>query len=175
MKAIAIIGFMAVGKTSVAKLLASKLDCEFIDTDEEIEEEQDMSIAEIFQTFGEEYFRQLEHEMIVRSSQMENVVLATGGGAVISAKNRALLKENCFLVTLTSTPEVILKRVENDGATRPILSEDTEKPYDRICRLQKEREAFYQNADLTIDTSEMSIYEIVTYIIEQMSRLGVMR
>lgn len=173
MAKLAIIGFMAVGKTSVAKLLAGRLNYEMIDTDEWIAEEQDMSIGEIFDAFGEAYFRQLEHEMILRCTQMDNVVIATGGGAVLSAKNRAVLKEECFLISLTTHPQVILQRVQADGQTRPLLISDSEEPYQRICRLQEERSAFYQEADLLIDTSDKSLLEIVELIVEQLRVKGI--
>lgn len=172
MATIAIIGFMAVGKTSVAKLLANRLGYEMIDTDEWIADEQDMSISEIFALSGEGYFRQLEHEMIRRCTQMDNVVIATGGGAVLNAKNRELLRKRCFLVSLTSDPQVILQRVQADGATRPLLSSTEEEPYQRICHLQDERQAFYQEADLQIDTSQKSLLEIVEIILDTLRKKG---
>ena len=172
MATIAIIGFMAAGKTSVAKLLAGRLHYEMIDTDEWIAEEQDLSIAEIFAASGEAYFRQLEHEMILRCTQMDNVVIATGGGAVLNAKNRALLQERCYLISLITNPRVVLERVQADGHTRPLLESDSETPYQRICRLQEERKAYYEQADLVIDTSEKSLLEIVEIITKKLQEAG---
>ena len=175
MATIAIIGFMAVGKTSVAKLLAGRLNYEMIDTDEWIAEEQDRSISEIFAASGEDYFRQLERDMLLRCTQMDKVVIATGGGAVLSAKNRELLKERCFVISFTSSPQVILKRVQADGHTRPLLHSDSEGPYQRICRLQDERKNYYQEADLTIDTSEKSLLEIVEFILAELHAKGLVQ
>ena len=172
MATIAIIGFMAVGKTSVAKLLAGRLDYEMIDTDKWIADEQDMAISERFAASGEDYFRQLERDMLLRCTQMDNVVIATGGGAVLSPKNRELLKERCYVISLTSDPEVILKRVQADGHTRPLLESQTEAPYQRICRLQDERKSFYQEADLMIDTSDKTLLEIVELIMADLQAKG---
>lgn len=166
-KNIAIIGFMAVGKTTVAKRLAMKIGYEAVDLDDRVTEQLEMSIAEIFETFGEGYFREVEHEQLKQLTDEENIVLSTGGGTVLREANRAILREKFFLICLTSKAEVILERVTKDGGTRPLLKNAAE-PLAHIDTLLSEREEFYQQADLYVDTSDKSIDEIVLYILEKL-------
>lgn len=167
MATIAIIGFMAVGKTAVAKVLANRLKYEVVDLDHIIVEEQEMSIGEIFTTYGEDYFRELEKEALKTYCMMDRVVIATGGGAVLSAKNREMLKDHCYTICLTSQAEEIVKRAQKDGQTRPILA-NAEDPLNHVQTLLDQRQAFYEQADLHIDTTERNINQVVEAIMSQL-------
>ena len=97
-KNIILTGFMGSGKTAVGRILAEKLNVEFVDMDDLIEREQKMSISEIFSRFGEKRFRKLEKEVAGRVSQGKNQVIATGGGVVLSSENMANLKMDGIII-----------------------------------------------------------------------------
>jgi shikimate kinase len=140
---IVLCGFMGCGKTTVGKILAEKLGYTFKDSDLEIEKEQGTTISEIFNKFGEAYFRSLETEMLKRLSDEKGLIIATGGGAVVNKNNADILKENNFVVYLKVTPETVLERLKND-TTRPLLMRDDKET--AIKTLMAEREDAYNYA-----------------------------
>jgi shikimate kinase len=119
-RAIVLVGMMGVGKSTVGRMLASQLGVDFIDTDEEIERAADMSIAEIFERFGEEYFRDGERRVIARLIGEGPKVIATGGGAFINDATRALIKDTCHSVWIDADIEVLVTRVSR-RSHRPLL------------------------------------------------------
>ena len=162
---VAIFGFMGVGKSSVGQLVAEALGIEFVDLDDTIVAEAGMDISSIFRERGEEGFRKLEKEATQRISAMDGVVIACGGGTVIDEDNREALSRNSRMILLTADPETILQRVEADGDTRPLLS-DQEK-VEPIARLLRERMPRYiEAADKTVDTSGKTQAEVAQEIIE---------
>src|SRR3989338_3633633 len=120
MKNIVLIGFMGTGKTSVGKILASKLGRPVADVDQRIEERQKRKIREIFESEGEARFRAFEKEAVAEIASGEGVVITTGGGVVLDPANIAALKKNGILVALSATPETIHRRVKN-ARHRPLL------------------------------------------------------
>lgn len=121
MKGIALCGFMGCGKTTVADALQKKHGLNHIDTDKYIEEKTGMTISDIFKEYGEEHFRDLEHDTISTLSKENSNVLALGGGAVMFKRNVDILKENGYtLVFIDTDLEVIKNRLKND-TTRPLL------------------------------------------------------
>ena len=164
MKAVALIGFMAAGKSAVGRELAQRLQKNFVDLDEAIAQSALMTIGEIFERYGENYFRQEEQRALEHFAVQKDIVLATGGGAVLNEKNRAILNERFFVVSLSATPDMIWQRVQKDGATRPLLA-GYDDPLARIKTLLKERAPFYEKADLFIDTSQKTVAEIVEMIV----------
>lgn len=159
---IALVGFMGTGKSSVGRLLARRLGFKFLDTDLLIEKKEGRSIPEIFAEEGEEYFRRVESEVleeIINSG--DSFVLATGGGIVISAKNRRLLKDRTFPVLLTASPETIYRRTSGGG--RPLLN--LTKPEKRINELLKKREVYYREFKDRVDTEGKTLFEVTGEIL----------
>src|SRR5712691_2151987 len=105
---------MGTGKSEVGKKLAARLDRKFIDTDALVEQEEGMSIAQLFADKGEPYFREREKRMVARVCQEGGVVIATGGGTMVNEENAAQLQASGTVLCLTATPEVILNRVQKD-------------------------------------------------------------
>lgn len=163
-KNIILTGFMGAGKTSVGTRLARDLGYAFIDTDELIEADQKIAITEIFSSFGEPYFREVETRIIRRVLEGEGQVVSTGGGAVMRDENRAIFKERGLTVCLTARPEVIFDRIRRE-THRPLLR--TADPLARVRELLGERERFYRQADLIIDTSEKTVDQVIGEIREK--------
>lgn len=158
-------GFMGTGKSTVGKTVADRLGWPFIDTDVLIEEETQMTIPTIFAERGEPYFRALERAMIARVCLGAGQVIATGGGAMTSEENVRVLKENGAVICLTAQPEVILSRVQSN-TNRPLLQ--GEAPLTKITRLLNARAGAYEKADFTVDTSSLTVNEVVETICAQL-------
>ncbi|MGC8792949.1 MAG: shikimate kinase [Bryobacteraceae bacterium] len=146
-----LVGFMGTGKSTVGRLLADRLGWNFVDLDEEIEAEQRMKIAEIFDRYGEEHFRQLEREALrrrVRAIQRgEPTVMALGGGAFAQPDNYTLIEENGISIWLDCPLELARKRVEQD-TNRP-LARDPEK----FVQLYEARRSSYARADFRVEVT----------------------
>ena len=164
LKNIILTGFMGVGKTSVGTRLAEDLGYTFVDTDELIEADQKITITDIFSTFGEPYFRDVEAKIIGEVTERERQVVSTGGGAVIRDENRAAFKKAGFVVCLTARPDVIFERIKHE-THRPLLR--TPDPLAKIRELLEGRARFYGQADITIDTSEKSVDSVISEIKER--------
>jgi shikimate kinase len=160
---IALTGFMAVGKSAVGRTLAKKLKRRFLDLDKVVEKAEGMKVREIFAQKGQPYFRQREKEALVQVLQHGGQVIATGGGVIMDEDNLRLLRERAFLVCLTASTEALLKRAGN-GTKRPLLRRADRK--ERIAELLSEREAKYAQADAMIDTTHLSIDQVVEKVVE---------
>lgn len=160
---IILIGFMGTGKTTVGKIVAQKLGLDFIDTDKEIVSATGLSIVDIFQRYGEIRFRSEESAAVRRIAEMNNKVVATGGGVVLNSENIEVLRENGIIIALESSPEVILERISRKN-TRPLLQQGN--PLETIKKLQSEREALYKQAPNIIETSYLTLDEVVSKVIE---------
>jgi shikimate kinase len=162
---VAIFGFMGVGKSSVGRLVAEALGMEFVDMDDTIVVDAGMEITAIFEERGEKGFRELEKEATRAIAARDGVVIACGGGAVLDEDNLEALRRNSRMILLTADPETILERVEADGDTRPLLSD--EEKVEPIARLLRERMPRYLEAsDTTVDTSGKTQGEVAREIIE---------
>jgi shikimate kinase len=151
---IALVGFMATGKTAFGRILAKKLGWSFIDCDAVIERRERMKIARIFARKGEPYFRRAESAVLAASLKKKRAVISTGGGAVISAKNRRLLKRSAFVVWMRSPLAYILKRAGKSPA-RPLLNAPDRASAAR--RLLKTRTPLYEDcADVAVWTRAKS-------------------
>lgn len=155
---------MGTGKTEVGKILAQRLGLTFFDADSIIEQEQNMTITEIFRQFGEPYFRDIEADVIKRLSEKDRVVIATGGGAVLREENMKNLRKKGIIVCLMASPETILRRTSNDSS-RPLLQ--VEDPLRKIKELLKFRRPYYENSDIMVDTEDKDPAEIVEEIMER--------
>ena len=159
MRNVILCGFMGCGKTSVGKQLASILNCKFIDTDELIEKEHKKTIEEIFKDNGEDYFRDLEHEICKKISNIKESVISTGGGLMTYNRNVEEIKKENIVIFLDASFSVICKRI-GESDTRPLFKdkEKTKKLYD------DRKEKYMLAADYTID-GNMSIKDIILAIL----------
>jgi shikimate kinase/3-dehydroquinate synthase len=165
-KNIFLIGLMGSGKTTVGRALAKKLNKRFIDSDHEIEARTGASISLIFEIEGEESFRQREAEVIRDLTAQEDIVLATGGGAILHPGSRALLAERGTVIYLRASVGSILQRTSHDKS-RPLLQ--TADPRRRIEELSRTREPLYTEiADIVIDTGRPNVQFLVQSILSQL-------
>jgi shikimate kinase len=149
---------MGAGKSTIGRRLAGRLQLSFVDADTEIEAAADMSIAEIFATHGEPYFRDGEARVIARLLDNGPSVLATGGGAFMREDTRNRIRDKAISIWLKADPDVILRRVKR-RVDRPLLQ--TPDPAATIGRLIEERHPVYQRADLTIASRDVPHEKIV--------------
>lgn len=161
---LALIGFMGVGKSTMGRHLADFLNFQFVDTDELIEQRQKTSISQIFEEHGEAYFRRLERDLVMEMKSWDRAVISTGGGLVTFEDNIDHLKQHAFVVCLWASPQTIFDRVKRQSH-RPLLQ--TEDPLGTITNLLSERKAFYQAADLMINTETRPMRQISQIIVRQ--------
>jgi len=164
-------GFMAVGKTSVGKILAQKLSMPFLDTDTMIENRMGMSVSDIFEKQGEEVFRLMEKDVILQAVSFKPSVIALGGGAFLSAENRKLILKAGTTIALSWPEDILLKRI-GCGQDRPLLKGlDKKTMFEKISSLLKERENAYRKADIYLYFSkpvkEERIAEIIIQYLEK--------
>ena len=156
---IALIGFSGTGKTTVAKLLAKKLDKKFISTDDEIEKKAKMGKSKFVKSYGLEKFFELESEVIENASGLDECIFDTSGGIVIRNENIINLKKSALIVLLTADIKTMMSRLKkiNPSAKKNNI--------DKIKNVLQERESRYKKAaDYTIDTSRLSPEEICDLI-----------
>ena len=150
---VVLVGMMGVGKTSVGRRLATVLDFDFIDADDAIVEAAQMSVAELFERYGEAYFRGGERRVIARLLDEQRTaagsVIATGGGAFVDPATRALILDRGIAVWLDSDVETLLDRVGRN-ANRPLLRQGD--PRETLVRLKREREAHYREAPIHVQS-----------------------
>lgn len=163
-----LIGFMGAGKTSVAAALGEALEREVLEMDQYIVRHEGMSIPEIFNRKGEDYFRQCETKLLRSMAEWEPLVVSCGGGVAMRQENVEAMGACGTVILLQARPEVILERVRDDH-NRPLLEGHKDVPY--ISALMEQRRPKYEAAaDFTVDTSELSIPqvrdEILRYIFE---------
>ena len=157
-----LVGLMGAGKTSVGRMLARRMDKEFLDADTEIEKITGVKIPVIFEIEGESGFRAREEKMIDQLTAMSGIVLATGGGAVISPANRLLLKNRGRVIYLRAAPEDLWRRTRRDR-NRPLLQ--TADPLGKLRILHEQRDPLYREvADLIVDTGSQSVAHLTSRI-----------
>jgi len=159
---IVLIGFMGTGKTTIGRKLAVRLGYHFVDTDHTIEREQNCRIAELFENKGVSYFRNLESSVLKRLSKVENTVVATGGGILVTPGNMDLIRKVGKSIHLKADFDEIFERVTRNKK-RPLVQ--TEDPLKSVMELYDKRKHLYQQADITIDTKSLKMWNIVSKII----------
>ncbi len=167
MKNIYLVGFMGTGKPTVGKALAKKKKLQFVNLDELIELKQKRAISDIFAKDGEPYFRKVEKRVLKEVSKEKKFVVACGGGIVLDKDNIKIMKETGIIICLTASPQVILERTAA-YSHRPLLN--VKAPKKQIELLLKMRAPYYAQADKTIDTSKISIREVVEKILKVASK-----
>ena len=152
---ISLCGMMGSGKSSIGKILANKLDYNFIDTDKMIEIKAGKTIKKIFEEDGEEYFRDLEEKITINILERKETIISLGGGTIINKKIRSSIKKNSYNIYLNVDVDILTKRLQN-SKTRPLIyKKNIKKELINIIGL---REKFYQKADLIIK-NEKNIIE----------------
>ena len=161
-----LIGFMGAGKSTISDYLKNALAMDVVEMDQCIVERQGMSISDIFETYGEEYFRELETNLLIEMQSQSNVVVSCGGGVPMRERNVVEMKKNGRVVLLTAKPETILERVK-DNHDRPLLENNKTVPF--IADLMERRRAKYEAAaDIVIQTDGKSELEICEELIHRL-------
>jgi shikimate kinase len=169
-----LIGYRCSGKTTLARLVAERLGCDWADSDAEIQRRAGMSIARIFTTQGEAAFRRLEETVIAELCHRQRLALAVGGGAPMSEANRRAIRAAGRVVWLAARPETILARMKADprsGTNRPPLS--SKPPLEEIIELLAARTPHYQQlAERTLDTDQRRPEDLAAEIADWVLGLG---
>ena len=164
-----LIGFMGAGKTTVSDYLSTMFAMEIVEMDQVIAEREEMSIPDIFATYGEEYFRSLETKLLKELQTGKNCIISCGGGAALREENVVEMKKNGRVVLLTASPETIYERVK-DSDDRPILNGN--KNVDFIAdMMEKRREKYEAAADVVIQTDNKTILQISEELITKLMEL----
>lgn len=162
---IILIGFMGVGKTVVGKSLAKNLNIKFIDMDNEIEKRENKIISDIFKESGEEYFRELENDLLKELVKEDNIIISTGGGIIIKQENIDILKQERKVIFLDANVKTIQKNVSKEIDKRPLLKQ-SENIAETIDNLLKKRINKYNDTyNIKIDINDKNINEVVSEIL----------
>jgi shikimate kinase len=154
-------GFMGTGKTTIGNRLATALQLKWIDLDHFIVSHSGKTIPALFQERGEIGFREIEHACLKEICRLTGYIVTTGGGSVIQADNRKLMKASGRCITLTASLECIWKRIQYD-TDRPLLQHPS--PKEHLAVLLQERESFYNEADRLVNTGNRSIDDVIAEI-----------
>lgn len=163
---IVLIGFMGAGKTSISEYLKTLFAMDVIEMDQIIAEREGMSIPDIFEVHGEQYFRDLETNLLIEMQSRKNVVISCGGGTPLRECNVVEMKKNGRVVLLTASPETIFDRVK-DSHDRPVIENNKNVPF--IADLMEKRRAKYEAAaDIIINTDGKSLIEVCEELVQQL-------
>ena len=166
---IVLIGFMGAGKSTISDYLSTVFDMRLVEMDQEIAEREEMSIPDIFATYGEEYFRNLETKLLKELQSEKNCIISCGGGAALRKENVAEMKKNGRVVLLTASPETVYERVK-DSDDRPILNGNNNVEF--IAQLMEKRKEKYEAAaDVVIQTDNKTILQICEELITRLMEL----
>ena len=154
---------MATGKSAVGRNLARKLHRRFVDLDALIEKAEGRKVREIFAEKGESYFRRLEKQMLAQILSEPGQIIATGGGIILDEDNLTLLRQKSLLIGLTASTDVLVGRVGRNSK-RPLLKGGDVRA--RIEELLQQRQSRYAQADVSIDTSGLTINQVVEKILD---------
>lgn len=164
-----LIGMMGAGKSTMGRILAKHLQKSFIDSDTEIQNRTGVTIPHIFDVEGEQGFRQRESAAIQDILQGDNIVLATGGGAILAATNRECLRENGVVVYLQANVQELWQRTRHDK-NRPLLQ--TDNPQEKLAELFHHRDPLYlEAADIIIQTGRQSVQTLMLQLVDKLHAL----
>ena len=175
-KRIYLTGFMTSGKSTIGPILANSLGWDYYDIDREIEADNGKTVVKIFETEGEDYFRDQETKKLTELSQKDNLIIALGGGTIVNEENFKIIKATGKLIYLKVTPEAIYQRIKHK-LDRPlfkdlVLNEKPEEEFlKRIKDILVERSSYYESADITIDTGQQRIGLTIDNLVKKISRM----
>ena len=162
-----LIGMMGSGKSTIGKMLSEVLKIDFIDTDKKIENFMGLSITQIFEEFGEERFREMEESYFIEKSQLQNLIISTGGGIILSKKNREILKSSSKTIYLKASPKILVKRVKKKNYKRPLLKNNCNSILQTLNNLYEKRNKLYkESAQFIIETDHLSKTEKFNEVLE---------
>jgi len=160
-----LIGFMGCGKTTNGKKLAKKLNYQFYDLDAEVEKQERISIAQIFNSHGEDYFRNIEQQQLFRLSQKSNVIISCGGGTPCLFNNMEYMNKMGLTLYIQMTPEALFSRLKNAKSTRPLLQKmNDEELKSYIKHKLSERENTYLKSKYIVNGINIDIPELADFI-----------
>lgn len=163
---IILIGFMGAGKTTISDYLSTMFAMNIVEMDQVIAEREEMSIPDIFATYGEEYFRERETQLLVEMQSEKNTVVSCGGGVAMREKNVVEMKKNGRVVLLTASPETIYDRVK-DSDDRPVLN--GRKNVKGISELMEQRREKYEAAaDIVVNTDGKTVLEVCEELVKKL-------
>ena len=166
---IVLIGFMGAGKSTISEFLKTAFAMDVIEMDQIIAEREGMSISDIFEVYGEQYFRDLETNLLIEMQARTNVVISCGGGTPMRECNVVEMKKNGRVVLLTAKPETILDRVK-DSHDRPLIENNKTVPF--IAELmEKRREKYEAAADIVIETDGKDKLQICEELIHRLRQM----
>ena len=169
-KNISIIGFMASGKSTIGKALADRLLYRFVDTDELIEEKEGRAIKSMFETDGEDYFRDAESLMVEEVCAMEGLVVSTGGGAILRSQNVDILRKSSTVVWLRANRETILENLRRSADVRPLMKKGEQEA--KVDNMLFERAPKYEKAaHVIIDVDGKNVEDIVVEILFNLGKI----
>lgn len=169
-KRIFLVGPMGVGKTTIGKMLARELDLDFVDCDQEIERRSGAAIAWIFDVEGESGFRHRESLVLEELADRDNILIATGGGAVLAEENRNLLKQRGIVIHLDTNVDLLVRRTAKDKK-RPLLQNDN--PREVLERIKRDRDPLYKEvADVRVFVGDNSSRRAVNQTLQQLKNEG---
>jgi len=163
------VGFMGSGKSSIAEAVSQKLDCRFFCTDSIIKNKEGLSINEMFEKYGESYFRKTEQDVLTMLSSMSGkAIISSGGGMVLNEKNRDLIAENYLSIWLYANPKTIMERTKPEN--RPLLKDNFNLEF--IEKLMNQRKEIYANAsDIIINTNHKTIENVVQSVLLELASI----
>ena len=153
-RSLVFVGMMGCGKSAIGRLVAAELDLPYRDSDSEISAAADLSIPEIFEKFGEDYFRKGEERVVERLLSENPGVLSLGGGAFVSPHTRERIGQSAVSIWLMADPELLMSRIRRRPDSRPLLK--TPNPRATLVKLMEERIPIYREADIHVASSKTS-------------------
>ena len=160
---------MGAGKSTVSDYLSTMFAMRIVEMDQVIAEREEMSIPDIFATYGEEYFREQETKLLIELQDKKNTIISCGGGAALRAENVAEMKKNGRVVLLTASPETVYERVK-DSDDRPVLKENNNVEF--IADLMENRREKYEAAaDIVIQTDNKTVLQVCEELITKLMEM----
>lgn len=163
-------GFMAAGKSTAGPILANTIGWDFLDIDKVIEKKAGKKITEIFSQEGEEFFRKLENSTLKEISQLQNYIIALGGGTIASDENLKIIKNTGILIYLKSSPETAYQRLRFKRDRPALLFQGEEEPgkevfINRINELLNKRKHYYEKSDYIINTDHAPVGKTIDKLV----------
>lgn len=172
LKNIVLIGMSGVGKTTIGKSLSIVLNRRFVDTDNLIENKKAMKIEEIFKTYGEDYFRKLEFQIVKELYKEENLIISTGGGIVLNSNNITMLKENGIIIFLESSIDNLVNNIKKSTTKRPLLDNGKDIYNDMKIMYNNRKKLYLSSSEFIIFVDGKSIDEIVYEILRRCVKIN---